>query len=98
MRRELGGQDRSGARGWRDDLILVRAGEGNTRTFDDAIARRDVVDVPPEAPAFLRLAHRAAQRLRDQLMAEADADHRHLSVVSRAHEILERGDPREVVV
>ena len=98
MRREIGGQDRPGARWRRDDLILVRAGERDARALDQAIARCDVVDVPPDAPAFLRLAHRAAQRLCDQLMAEADADHRHLLVVGCAHESLERRDPVERVV
>src|SRR6185503_11498761 len=85
--------------GWRrDDLILVRAGEGNTRSLDHPVAWRDVIDVPPEAKALLRLAHRAAQRLCDQLMTEADTDHRHLPVVGCAHESLERRDPVEPVV
>src|SRR6185295_2839671 len=81
-----------------DRIVLVRAGDRDTRALDQVIARCDVVDVPPETPAFLRLAHRAAQRPRDQLMAEADADHRHLVVVGCAHECLERRDPVERVV
>ena len=68
------------------------------RAVDDAVIWRDVIDVPPEAIAFLRLAHRATQRLRDQLMAEADADHRYLALVRFAHEGLKRRDPRDVVV
>ena len=54
--------------------------------------------MPPEAPAFLGFARGAAQRLRDQLMAEADADHRHLLLVGGAHEIFQRRDPVEGVI
>jgi len=52
MRREIRGQDRPGARWWRDDLILVRAGERDARALDQAIVRGDVVDVPPDAQPF----------------------------------------------
>jgi len=54
--------------------------------------------VPAEAPAFLRLAHHASQRLRNQLVAEADTDHRHLLFVRGTHEIFQRCDPVEVVI
>src|SRR5919197_1933457 len=68
------------------------------RAFDQPVAGRHIVNVPPDAPALLGLAHGAAQRLRDQLMAEADTDHRHLGLVGCAHEVLERGDPLEPVI
>src|SRR5262249_39082159 len=70
----------------------------NARAFEDAVAGRYVVDVPAEAPAFLRFSRHTAQRLRDQLVAEADADHRHLRAVRRADEILQRRDPVESVI
>jgi hypothetical protein len=36
--------------------------------------------------------------LRNQLMTEADADHRHLVLMSYAHERLERRDPIEIII
>jgi hypothetical protein len=62
----------------------MRGGECDLRAVENAVARRDIVDVPADAPAFLRLAHHTAERLRDQLMAEADTDHRHLRIMSLA--------------
>jgi hypothetical protein len=76
----------------------MRSGERDALTIDDAVAGRDVVNVPADAPAFLRLADHTAQRLRDQLVTEADADHRHLGAVRGADEILQRRDPVEFVV
>ncbi len=53
----------------------------------------DFVGVPPDAPSLLRLAHHAAHGIGDDLMAEADADHRRLRLKRAADEVPERIHP-----
>src|SRR5690606_495116 len=45
-----------------------------------------------DCPAFGVLYHLSAKRLRDNLVAKADADHRHMFAVGLADELFERGD------
>src|SRR5581483_853403 len=74
------------------------AGERDVLAIDDAVPRRDIVDMPPDAPAFFRLPHHAAERLCHQLVAEADSDHRNPARMSLAYKVLQRRDPVELII
>jgi hypothetical protein len=57
-----------------------------------------VIGGAPDRPAAREFVDLATQGLRDDLMPETDADHRHRRVVGLADEILESGNERQIVV
>src|SRR6185312_2577567 len=95
---ESRGQDRSRPKRRLDHLVLVRGGNRDPLAVDDAVAGRDVVDMPSDAPTLFGLLDPSAEHLGHQLVAEADPDHGNLARIGRAHEIFERRDPVELIV
>src|ERR1700733_11652008 len=98
MRRKRRMENRRCVGGWLDDLVLMRTRDCDLFSIDHAVIGQDIIDVATDPPALLRLAHHAAQRLSDQLMAKADSDHRNSRFIRRPYKALERRDPVEIVV
>jgi hypothetical protein len=80
-----------GAIGRLDHLVLMR------RVHRQRQAAH-VVDASPQRPAALVFLDPSAEGLRHDLVAEADADERATRIADIADELLQRGDPRAVLV
>ena len=91
-RAEFGAGDHGGGGRHLDHLVLVHGGDGDLTAVAQGVA------VHAAAPAAVGLHDLAAHRLGEDLVAEADADHRHVGRDRLAQEVLERAHPRQVVV
>ena len=80
-----------GAGGQLHDLILVPGIQRQRLAAEIVVLRAD-------GPAAGMLLDPPAKRLRDDLVAEADADHRDMGGIGAADEILERGDKGVILV
>ena len=88
-----------GRQGYHLILMADRDGYGFGTIFcDKAGTRLDVICVAANAPALGRLDDLAAKGLGDGLMAEADADLRHLRVGCAANERHQRRHPGLVII
>src|SRR5580700_9124858 len=88
MRRKRRMENRLCLGGWLDDLVLMRTRDRDLFSVDRAVIGHDIIDVAADPPALLRLAHHAAQRLSDQLMAKADPDHWNSRFIRRPYKAL----------
>lgn len=64
----------------------------------ERLAGGDSIAVAPDPPALRRPGGPATERLRHQLVAEADPHHRHLARCGAAQEALERADPLHRII
>ena len=94
VRAVAGATEHDGAFRQHRDLILMHVEQERVV----GLVRVDLRVDRPDAPTDGRLLRAAADRMRQQLMAEADADERRVGGADVAHESLQPRDPLGVVV